>query len=287
MSDTEEQTDHHLLQLAIGDKNTSYYMDFLQRAEDWPASWNWPAFFTTTGWMLYRKLWAEWLIYAFAVPIVALIVGTIIGAVSGNPMVGIGLYYVVMAVVALALAPIYANAMYARKIKRLVVASQRIEGRTERAAWLAARGGTSWAWVIVLVLIIPVTGILAAIAFPAYQSYIQTANTASVYAHYNEAVLYVTDEMANAKHQVEVGEVPLVRISGRDWVGELNGLDPMANNPEGGAPFGAAADDASGTIGVTVSGSISDIPITYAVTITRPAYGDFEENGQRSETVHW
>ena len=100
-------------------------------------------------------------------------------------------------------------------------------------------------------------------------------------------MLYVTDELANAKHQVEVGEVPLVRISGRDWVGELNGLDPMANNPEGGAPFGAAADDASGTIGVTVSGSISDIPITYAVTITRPAYGDFEENGQRSETVHW
>ncbi|MDH3644065.1 MAG: DUF2628 domain-containing protein [Gammaproteobacteria bacterium] len=178
-STLEHPGDLDLVDVAIGEGNTNYYLRYLQRAGErsWVPSWNWPAFFVTSPWMLYRKLWLEWFLYTFALPIVAILVGGLAAVVLGEALGGM-MQLTIMFGSFFVLAPMYANALYARKVRRLVTAATaQSADREKRIQWLAKRGGTSLVWIIVLVLPFLI-GILAAVAIPAYQDYVETANQA-------------------------------------------------------------------------------------------------------------
>ncbi len=57
------------------------------------------------------------------------------------------------------------------------------------------------------------------------------------------------------------------------WLTAMNSQGGKA--PGGGVPYAATADNALGTVGVTVTGTINANPPTLQVVVTRPAYGDF------------
>src|SRR4051812_8384496 len=70
-------------QAAIG-PNTGYYLEHFERldAGGSKAGWHWPAFFVTTYWFIYRKMWLPGLLNFFW-PIIALLIGAFAMAVLG------------------------------------------------------------------------------------------------------------------------------------------------------------------------------------------------------------
>lgn len=167
-----------LLAVAIGPKNTDYYLRYLEKSEGspWQASWNWPAFLVTSLWLLYRKVWLGWLMYVFLLPMGLLAVTAAIGAGLGET-IGTAIYLLGFAALMFAF-PVWGNALYKRKLTALVEKAQRLHtDREAQRTYLARHGGTSWVWV--LLLIIPVIGVLAAVAVPAYNDYIEAARQAA------------------------------------------------------------------------------------------------------------
>jgi len=167
-ADNEEE---HDLATFIGPKNTEYYLKRFRRMQSGSnTSWHWPAFFITSFWLLYRKMWLVALGYIIGLPIA-------IGILSGLLALAIGpvnatlLSYLAYGVVALVVMPIFANNMYWNRAEAKIAAINAkgldAAGR-ERA--IASAGGTNL-WLPIVLLIVPTVGILAAIAIPAYQDY--------------------------------------------------------------------------------------------------------------------
>ena len=142
---------------AIGPNNRDFYLSYIDRAagRGWVASWNWPAFFFTSMWLLYRKMWAVFLIYTFALPVLLITVVGVLGALVGEVA---GAVVNLAGGLALMIAlPAYANALYLRKLQSLVsTAEQTFADEASQRAWLGEKGGTTWMWV--LVILIPFAG---------------------------------------------------------------------------------------------------------------------------------
>jgi len=173
-----------LYRAAVGEKKADFYVPRFV-AFDQPgsskASWNWPAFFVTFPWMLYRRMYMEALLYFVALPIalgiLAVIVMLTLGETAGSvvqTLMGLVATFVIV--------PMFANALYHRSVRKRIqkfldtspsreAAEQRLIGQSS-----VASGGMIA--VIVLVCAIPLIGILAAIAIPAYQDYTIRAQVA-------------------------------------------------------------------------------------------------------------
>ena len=147
---------------------------------------------------------------------------------------------------------------------------------------------------IELMIVVAIIGILAAVALPAYQAYIQTANSGKVNTHFESAVDFADTEMERTRSRIqmraETRQVASERLdSVQDWLDALAaevGQDRFdTGSPEGEAAYADAAGltDADGTVGLGVSGAIATSDL--AVIVTRPQYGDFA--AQLSETVNW
>jgi type IV pilus assembly protein PilA len=161
---------------AIG-PNTGYYLKHFEDldAGGSKAGWHWPAFFATTFWFVYRKMWVPGILNFFW-PIIAIVIGGILMAVLGVT-VGIVIYLLLLAAPSLLL-PIYANAIYRRHVHRLVerLPASVAAAPDKRVARLEREGGTSAGAVFGVVaaglfFYVFIIGILAAIAIPAYQDY--------------------------------------------------------------------------------------------------------------------
>lgn len=149
------------------DKYVAKFRQFMTPDGDgsFAATWHWPAFFVPFFWMLYRKmyLWALLVFVIGAIPYLGLLMMIVFG-MTGN----------------------YIYFMHARK--KMAEASL-LSGQTEvqRAAALARAGGVNSLVVIIPVILIPIIGILAAIAIPQFAAYRQRAFDMQAKSHVQEA----------------------------------------------------------------------------------------------------
>ena len=142
---------------------------------------------------------------------------------------------------------------------------------------------------IELMIVVAIAGILAAVALPLYRDYISNANMTKVNTHYEAAASFVEAEFrkiqAELAMRVRTPEEQDELMSDAFWIERLAGSGG-GTAPGGGPPYiaGLAGDAVQGQVGVAEAGSIVGDG-DYAIILTRPAYGDFPHNVQR--TIRW
>ena len=141
---------------------------------------------------------------------------------------------------------------------------------------------------IELMIVVAIIGILAAVALPAYQDYIENSNMAKIHSHYEEGIRLAENEMRKVQADVAVGR--LLNLAAADGTGNYDtaGFVALLNSnggtaPGGGAPYANAVDDTNGRVGVTVAGTLA--LGTWIATFVRPAYGAFAS--QDTTLVDW
>jgi Tfp pilus assembly major pilin PilA len=164
-----------LYRAAVGPKKAAFYVPKFVGFDQPGAprlSWNWPAFFVSFYWFLYRRMYATWAIYSLLIPIgIGIASGVLAGSLGGGA--GDLFYLVVTLGYRFGLIPILANSFYHQAVKKRIEALR--EKVPETSAQLLVLDNTSPTnniiWVIIPFVMIAILGILAAIAIPAYQTY--------------------------------------------------------------------------------------------------------------------
>ena len=130
---------------------------------------------------------------------------------------------------------------------------------------------------IELMIVVAIIGILAAVALPAYQDYIKTANMSKVLAHYEEAKRLTGTTLVKGRVQNALNQPTTVPLDTSGWVNIFDSAGVLA--PGGGAAFQAAANDTTGAVGVNSSGTFPNI----TVVLSLPAYANLSA---RTDTIY-
>jgi Tfp pilus assembly protein PilE len=205
--DQRSPAEEDLYRVAVGENKADYYVPLFQRfdAGGSHVSWNWPAFFVTFLWLLYRRMYGYALIYFFALPFALATFGALIFVALGKTAGGIGYLITVIAVPWIAV-PMFVNALYHLHVKSRIekawVGAPSPEAVLQR---LIGQRSTANGWVIAAIagfVGIFVIGILAAISIPAYQDYTVRAQVAE------GLTLAAPVKVAVARAYADTGEWP-------------------------------------------------------------------------------
>ncbi len=117
-------------------------------------------------------------------------------------------------------------------------------------------------------IVVAIIGILAAVALPSYQNYIQTANSSKVRTQFEEAQRATNALYVRSMVQLQLNHAISVPTTDDGWISLYN--PPGSTAPGGGNAFvSGAADATTGQIGVASSGVF---PTTAQVILELPAY---------------
>ena len=160
---------------AVG-RNVEYYLPKFERydAGGSTASWHWPAFFVTSAWYLYRKIWLWGILHLFF-PIIAAIAIGIVSAILKVPSTITGFLFFGALLLEWILLTVFANAIYWRRVNTIIdrVPRSLADKPDKRTRRIERDGGTSIGAMIGILFGVGFIGIgmTAAIAIPAYQDY--------------------------------------------------------------------------------------------------------------------
>jgi Protein of unknown function (DUF2628) len=167
MSDFDGMKLRQLYKAAIGEKNQGYYLAkfelFDQGGPGFHPSWNWPAFFFTGFWALYRRMYG-WFFAWWGLAIV----GNLFKNISSEN------FQTALSVVLISAwlgFGVFANSMYHKKIKAKIARENKLSSRErDLLSGLRKKGGIL-SWVLFVGIGIPLIGVVAAVVLPAYKDY--------------------------------------------------------------------------------------------------------------------
>jgi Protein of unknown function (DUF2628) len=118
--DATETSREKLYRAAVGPRADFYVPLFLKfdAAGTSGRSWNWPAFFVSFYWFLYRRMFGQWTLYCLLIPIAVALVAAILARLGVSPLVG----DVLCLGYAFGLLPLTANHLYYRAIQQRIAA---------------------------------------------------------------------------------------------------------------------------------------------------------------------
>ncbi len=136
---------------------------------------------------------------------------------------------------------------------------------------------------IELMIVVAIIGILAAVALPAYQDYIENSNMAKVSSHFSEGVRFAENEVRRVQADVAVGRIANLAAADAQFT-QAAFVDTLNQNggrsPGGDLPYAAAANVNSGVVQVAIAGTLA--AATWTAVFTRPAYAGFTASQSRS-----
>ena len=250
-----DRGDVEYVEAAVGPRNTDYYLRKFARfgSGGGYASWNWPALFVPLFWMLYRKMWLWAALYFFVAPILFSLMFAIVLALFPNTT-GAVVAWTLQLVAVFIVLPMYANALYYHTVQRRIAEARgyRVERRRQLERLWNMGGTSNVAWALVLVLPIPVIGILAAIAIPAYQDY-------TIRAQVSEGMnLAAAAKAAVAETFLDAGVVPQDR--------EDAGMSPAPTDTRG--KYVSSVEIVDGRIDIVYGGEANSIIAGQVLSIT-------------------
>jgi len=136
---------------------------------------------------------------------------------------------------------------------------------------------------IELMIVVAIIGILAAVALPAYQDYIENSNMAKVTSHYEEGVRFAENEARRVQADVAIGRIANLGVvdpqfAEAAFIARLNSNGGRA--PGGVDPYANAASDTDGVVGIAITGTLAGND--WQAVFTRPAYAAFTATESRT-----